>query len=136
MIYRQEILPLLVKACPSFTGIWDEHKVFYADEENFLPYVALGEFACHLVELYKSNELSEFENVFAYIEKFHTEGEGYVKEAATIGLLEGLQNVAGNRGVNPMVFEKYLGPVSSKWWNQLNKFWNGEVEFVDEGITE
>lgn len=130
------MLPLLVKACPSFTCKWDEHKLFYQDEEHFLPYVALGEFADHLVELYKSKETSEFENVFFYIEKFHMEGEGYVKEAASIGFLEGLQNVAGNRGVNPEVFAKYLGPVSSKWWNELNKFWAGEVEFVGEGIIE
>lgn len=55
MIQRHEMLPMLVEACPSFAGNWEEHKLQFHDEEDFLPYVALGAFANHLVVLYQEN---------------------------------------------------------------------------------
>ena len=123
---------MIVEACPSFADKWQKHKQQYADEENYLPYMALGEFARHLIELEKYNRTSEFESVFELVEKLHLEGEPYVKEAATIGLLEGLQNNLGNDAKR---FEKYLKPNSLKWWNELNKFWNGENQFVGQTIN-
>jgi hypothetical protein len=46
-----------------------------------------------------------------------------VKKAATIGLLEGNQNVWGNNGSDPEEFRIFLISESAKWWNQLNLFW-------------
>ncbi len=136
MIYRDEMLPLLVSACPSFLENWEEHKREYRDEENYLPYIAIGEFSHHLVELYKSKKTKEFPAVFTEIERFHIEGEAYVKEAATIGCLEGLQNVAENRGLDANVFLQYLGPESTRCWKELNKFWNGEIGQTSETVDK
>ena len=132
MILKEQMLPMLVEACPSFADKWQEHKKEFADEENFLPYIALGEFAQYLIELEKQNQTSEFEKVFKVVEKIHLEGEPYVKEAATIGLLEGLQNILGNDAEK---FLKYLNPESLKWWNEINKFWNGDNKFVGQTIN-
>ena len=118
-------MDLLLDACPSFAKRWEEHRAFMKDDE--LLYVDLGEFACHLVELQKANRLEEFGAVFEVVERLHVEGDHYVKEAATIGLLEGIQNVAGNRGVEPEEFCRYLKPVSDKWWRQLNDFWDAKI---------
>lgn len=38
MIRNEEMLPMLVEACPSFSNEWEEHKRFFNEEENFLPY--------------------------------------------------------------------------------------------------
>jgi hypothetical protein len=100
-----------------------------------LPYVALGELARHLIDLYRENKTNEFEKVFRVVEKLHIEGEHYVREAATIGFLEGIQNIAGNNNLDPEVFHKYLEPVSAKWWNELNKFWNGEIKYVGQTFS-
>ncbi len=124
---------MIAETCPTFADKWEEHKKDYADEKNYLPYVALGEFARHLIELEKQNQTSEFESIFKLVEKFHTEGEHYVREAATIGLLESLQN---NLGIDEKRFVKYLKPETLKWWNELNKFWNGENKFVGETINQ
>lgn len=129
MILKEQMLPMLVETCPTFTDKWEIHKKEYADEENYLPYIALGNFARHLIELEKQNQIGEFENVFELVEKFHNEGEHYVKEAATIGLLEGLQNNLGNDAEK---FVKYLKPETLKWWNELNKFWNSEIKYVGQ----
>ena len=132
MILKEQMLPMLAETCPSFADKWEEHKKEYADEENYLLYIALGEFARHLIELEKQNQTSEFESVFELVEKFHVEGEHYVSEAATIGLLEGLQN---NLGSDAETFVKYLKPETLKWWNELNKFWDGEIKYVGETIN-
>ncbi|MEO6725819.1 MAG: hypothetical protein ABIU20_09700 [Blastocatellia bacterium] len=118
-------MPLLLSACPSFAERWKEHRAYYGEEE--LLYIDLGEFAGHLIDLYKQDQKQEFPAVFCTVENLHIEGDEYVREAATIGLLEGMQNIAGNRGVGPDVFEQYLKPESKKWWGKLNDFWNGDA---------
>lgn len=126
------MLPRLVAACPSFTEKWEEHKQEYFDEEDFLPYIALSEFNNHVVDLYTSGSTEEFPAAFAEIERLHLEGEPYVKETATIGCLEGLQNIMGNRGLDAKELVPFLGPESAKWWDQVNKFWDGEIKYVGE----
>ncbi|MGH9941193.1 MAG: DUF7674 family protein [Pyrinomonadaceae bacterium] len=110
------------------------HRAFYEDED--LLYVDLGEFAHHLVELHKANRTDEFPAMFEIIERLHLEGDAYVKEAATIGMLEGIQNVAGNSGVDPEEFFRFLKPESAKWWGQLNDFWEGKIPFVGSSPNE
>ena len=127
-ITQEQVTPLLIQACPSFTEKCEEHRAFY-DHEDLL-YVDLGEFAHHLVELHKTNQTGEFTAVFDVIERLHVEGDDYVKEAATIGMLEGIQNVAGKLGVDPEVFAPYLKPESEKWWRRLNDFWDGKIPYV------
>jgi hypothetical protein len=128
MITKEQVMPLLLGACPSFTEKWEEHRAVYGDED--LLYVDLGEFAGHLVELHRTNQTHEFPGAFDVIERLHLEGDDYVREAATIGMLEGIQNVAGNRGIDPEVFAPYLKSASAKWWRQLNDFWDGKIPYV------
>jgi len=130
MITKQEMLPILVKACPSFAQKWDDHKLEYYDEEDFLPYIALGALGRHLVELYEQNATDEFAKIFAEVERLLTNGEDYVKEAAKIGFLESLQNNAEHAGLDPQVLVKYLGPASANGWTELQKFWAGEAKFI------
>jgi hypothetical protein len=127
-ITKEQVMPLLLEACPSFTRKWEEHRAFYDNED--LLYVDLGEFAHHLVELHKWNQTSEFPAVFNVIERLHLEGDDYVKEAATIGMLEGIQNVAGNLDIDPELFALYLKSESAKRWHQLNDFWGGKIPNV------
>ena len=134
MITKEQVMPLFLEACPSFIEKWKEHRAFYEGED--LLYVDLGEFARHLVELYKLNRTDEFPAVFEVIERLHLEGDAYVKEAATIGMLEGIQNVAGNSGVDPEEFSRYLKPESAKWWRQLNDFWDGKIPYVGSSSNE
>jgi hypothetical protein len=126
------MLPRLVDACPSFTQKWEEHKREYFDEEDYLPYVGLSEFNNHLIDLYVSGTIEEFPAAFTEIERFHIEGEPYVKEAATIVVLKACKNIMGNRGLDANVLVPFLGPESAKWWNQLNEFWDGETRYVGE----
>jgi len=129
MIAKEKMLPMIVEACLSFAEKWRNHKQDYHDEKDFLPYIALGEFARHLIELKSQNQTNEFGKVFETIERLLIEGDDYVKEAITIGFLEGLQN---NAKEDAEKFVQYLKPVSLKWWNEVNKFWNAEIKYVGE----
>jgi hypothetical protein len=132
MIARQQMIPLLLEACPSFQASLDEHRQYYEEE---ILYVALGDFARHLLDLHRQQHKQSFPAIARVIERFHLEGEHFVREAATIGLLEGIQNVWGNNDVDPELFVPYLLPESVKWWRSLNDFWNGKSKFVGEGIV-
>ena len=131
MIAKEQVIPLLLEACPSFQASYDEH---LKDNDGELLYVALSGFARHLLRLYQQKQTQNFPAVGRLIERLHIEGDNYVKEAATIGLLEGIQNVWGNEHVDPDLFLPYLLPESIRWWNSLNSFWSGKSKFVGEGL--
>ena len=122
-------MPMLLVACPSFEPVWDAYRAEDTYEPGLL-YIDLGEFARHLVALWKGGRTDELEPVFAGAERLHLEGDDFVREAATIGLLEGLQNVAAHAEIASAVFLPYLRPESARWWVALNRFWAGKIPSV------
>lgn len=128
MITRDDVMPLLLEACPSFAPRWQEHCANW-DEEHLL-YVDLGQLVDHIVAQFATGRTEEFSALFVVCERLHLEGDLEVKEAATIGLLEGIQNVVGNTGGDPDEYRRFLGPESSKWWDVLNAFWEGRSPSV------
>ena len=131
MITAEQMMPLLLEACPSFQALWDGH---LKDYEEPLIYVALGDFARHLLALYQRRDTEVFPEVACVIERLHVEGDAYVREAATIGLLEAIQNNWTHNEVDPEKFAHYLLPESTRWWRSLNNFWSGKSKFVGEGL--
>lgn len=127
MIQQAEAMPLLIEACPSFAGHWREH---FEEHGSELLYVAAGSFAQHLFVLHQAKDISCFSAVAAAIERLHIEGSPWVKEFATIGVLEGIQNSWAHGNVDPESFFQLLGPESQRWWQSLNKFWSGKVPYV------
>lgn len=131
MITKDQMIPLLLEACPSFQADVEAHRNDYGEE---ILYVVLGDFAHHLLSLFRQHQIDKLPAVGRVIERLYVEGDSYVREAATIGLLEGIQNVWSNQGGEPEVFVSYLLPVSAKWWQSLNDFWDGKVRFVGDGL--
>lgn len=130
MIRREQVVPLLLEACPSFQSAWDQY------EDKDLLYCALGEFARHLLELHRLGRAEALRSAAVAIERLHLEGDDQVREAVTIGLLEGIQNVWLNAGVDAELFKSYLLPTSLKWWNELSAFWKSKRRFVGEGLAK
>jgi hypothetical protein len=128
VITKAQIMPLLLEAGPSFAPEWEKYCEDWGEE--YLLYPSLGEFAHHLVNLMREGRTEEFPAVFDVCERLHLEGDPDVQIAATIGMLESIQIVAGNSGVDPEVFRGYLRPESLKWWQALNDFWSGKIDGV------
>lgn len=125
-------MPLLLAACPSFRERWSTVEAENLDDEvGRLHYIDAADFACHVVCLVKAQRTGELPEVFRVIEELHVEGDHYVRELATIGYLEGIQNVSSNRDLDPIFFEPYLGPESRRWWRGLHAFWQGEIPLVE-----
>lgn len=120
---------MLVDACPSFKEKWDAY-VAGPDYDEDLLYISIGEFSQHIVELMGRGEKSEFADIFKAVEKCHLEGDSYVKEAATIGFLEGIQNISRDY-FDPGLFSPYLLPETKKWWQKLNDFRDGKGKLID-----
>jgi hypothetical protein len=134
MIHRDEVIALLLEACPSYRTRWEEYRAD-PDFDAELLYVHLGDFADHVVSLLAQGDGSELSSVARELEHLHVDGDGSVKEAATIGLLEGIQNIAGHRGVSTKGLEDALGVETRRWWHSLNAFWSGKVPYVGADIA-
>lgn len=115
-------MPLLVEVCPSFRASWEGHLREYG---NDVLYVAAGDLAHHLLSQHSSNDMSSFPAVAAAVEQLLVDGSLWVKEFVTIGVLESVQNVWGNNGVDPEIFASHLGPEGMQQWKALNNFWSG-----------
>jgi hypothetical protein len=122
MITKDKMIPILIQAAPSFTEIWESNKNDFED----LPYMHLNQFGRQIVQLVIDGYTEEFPKIFEAIERLHLEGDEYVKEAATMGVLEAIQNHALDRKIDPKIFEKYLLPKSRENWDRLINFWGGQ----------
>ncbi|WP_218060656.1 DUF7674 family protein [Pseudobacillus wudalianchiensis] len=126
-ITKEQVMGLLLSACPSYTKRWEKYlEENYEDGDEQLLYIDVADFTNHVIELYRLNETEEFEPVFEVIELLHIQGDEFVKELATIGLLEDIQLSLTDKQEHDF-FIKYLKPDSLKWWNYLIDFWSGKL---------
>jgi hypothetical protein len=118
----------MLEACPAFRPVWDEFLKEWNSEGEPPVYLALSELARHLIAALASRDLDTLRRTFAVIERWHLEGDKYVREAATVGLLEDLQNTNLHVSTTPAEFEPFLLPTSLKFWRKVERFWeNGEI---------
>jgi len=118
------MMETLLEVCPSFRPAWESFLAYWRDEPAEMPlYLALSDFARHLIAMLARGETESFPSIFAAVERLQTEGEHYVYEAAVVGLLEDLQNLNLHDRTEPEQFRPYLGAESSKAWDELYDFW-------------
>ncbi len=107
------------------------------DNEDFdLPYMVAGVFAQFLLDAYKTKDTQTVSKGFQFIEKMHLSKVPEIRELATIGYLEGIQNVWSNDLNNPELVFNNLGTESKKWWLELNKFWSKKINYVGESYRK
>ncbi len=126
MITPDEMFAPMIAACPDFEPQWqafvDEWK--QQPKKRPLPYyLLLNDLARHIGRKYGAGDADQFAAIFAVVERWHVEGDDYVQKAASVGLLEDLQNprnflVGKARDIYP-----WLGPVTRIWWEKLELYW-------------
>lgn len=113
----------ILEVSDGFRPIWNEFLEEWKDDDELPQYLALGDLARYISSLISESKDEEIKKIFAVIERWHLEGDLYVKEAATVGILEDLQNTnLVGEGV-PEKIEFYLLPESKKWWLKVYEFW-------------
>ena len=125
-ITRDTMFEPLLAADPSFQPHWNEFLAEWDDEPDLPLYLALGSLAEHLLQRLMENDTEGFDSIFAVVEDWHTNGDSYVREAASIGLLESLQNHSGGSDRRTTTVEPWLGSESKLWWDKLDRFWEGD----------
>ncbi len=104
-------------------------------DDKELLYIVAATFSSYLETLFEKSKLVEFEKGLIFIETLHLNGDSYVKELATIGILESFRNTYLMEYFDSENEIPNLGIESKKWWKQLNKFWNREINFIGETIN-
>lgn len=132
MISRDEVMPLLLASCPSFVDVWDWTENL--DDGERLLYLDVAAFGRHVLDLISAGKTKELPAVFDTVEHLHLRGDHYVRELATIGILECFQSASADaRGVDPYRdVEPWLRPESLRWWKRLDQFWEGDHSALRE----
>jgi hypothetical protein len=123
---HEEVDDLLIKLFPEF---------IIDDIDEGFPYCVAGSFAFYLLEAFKSDSVNTLASAGAFIENLYSYKDDKIDNLATVGYLEAIQNVWGNNEVDPDEMCKYLGEESKKWWIELSKFWNGQIQYLGETYT-
>jgi hypothetical protein len=140
MITRYDMFEPLLEVLPAFRPNWEAFVAYWKDNPNHqkddprdLPnYLLLGDLADYLAERLLADDTDSVARALAVCERWLLEGEHYVQEAATVGLLEDLQNRAQRLDIAEERFTALLGPEGKHWWDKVNAFWNKGELLVDE----
>lgn len=123
MIERDEMMIPMLNACPSFEPMWVGFLNEWRGQGEVPVYIALGGLARHLVATLANGDIATLSAVFKVVERWLLEGSHYVREAASLRLLENLQNESLHETTRPEDFERFLMPESLKWWRNVERFW-------------
>ena len=108
IIRYEQVLPLLVAACPSFEAS-DEARHVSEPDGDFL---AVSHFVAHLIARLGRNEPGAFRAVFAVVELVLAEGDDEARSLIQAGFLHELTRLDWYRGsgLTPRDFLPWLGP--------------------------
>ncbi|MCD4535941.1 hypothetical protein LRP67_17775 [Nocardioides sp. cx-169] len=127
LVTAEQVPDLLLAALPSLSEEWAEVADDNADSGSpggRLGYLDASWVVGHLADRLAASDTSEFDAAFDYIEHLIRYGDAYVSELGVIGYLEGMQmQTVTSRGVDPEAFRPWLRPLSAKYWEAINRFW-------------
>ena len=126
---QTNIVSLWLEACPSFKTAFAESCTEHGSE---LLYLHASAFARHLLDLHRLQKKDEFASVAVFLEGLYTDVDPATREFATIGILEGIQNVWEHSEVSPNEFLPYLLPASAAAWRSLDQFWSEDIPFIPD----
>lgn len=136
MISRDRMFEPLLAACPSFRPSWEAFLAEWSGEPGEPPlYLALGELCDHVIGLTRDGKRDEVRRALAVVEAWHTDGDAYVREAATIGFVETLGNILSHGaagGECEASIRSLAGPETARWWAKVDKFWAGDSAALSE----
>lgn len=120
---HSNMFELILREDPSFIEKWQGFRAEFQSDNELPLYVALSELACHLIGSLEAGNTSRFGAIFDVVERWHIKGDAYVRQAATVGLLEDLQNESLYRKARPDDFLPWLQPETLQWWTKVHQFW-------------
>ncbi|MDE3137924.1 MAG: hypothetical protein KGL59_15190, partial [Acidobacteriota bacterium] len=68
---------------------------------------------------------------FGLMEELLIDGDQEVRDAASVGFLEDVRNIASWRPFGSAVFVEWLGPRSRFAWAEIEEMWRGKKSLAD-----
>lgn len=122
---RDAVMAEFVRIYPSFNASWEVNKSTERDPHSeTVLYSDLTFFAQFMVNQIELDSKLEIHLVFETIERLLLQGDSFVSEAISVGLLEDIQNELLNRSVDLHVYDRYMQSETKRIWQELIKFWN------------
>jgi len=110
-----------------------EFPAFIVAEDDFeLAYIVAGLFTEYILKAHQVGNREVYHQGLRFIEILHLDETQKVRELATIGYLESIQNTWPQDLLNSGVPFHDLGEESKKWWEKLNHFWAGDMKALRE----
>ncbi|MBQ4879949.1 hypothetical protein J8M21_22310 [Pseudoalteromonas luteoviolacea] len=117
-----QVVELVVSKCSLIADKWLEHRAFWGDSVAGV-YNDINVVAHYLVEQYELGQTGDFEAIFDAVESVLVKAEDEIKTLIIVGLFEDIQNIASHKVFSYEPFEKWLGPISRKYWHDIGVFW-------------
>jgi hypothetical protein len=130
VIRKDEMIPMLLDACPGFRLRWEEHVASWNGEPAGL-YIQIGEFVAYLLDAYEQGQIDSVRAAFHMLERFLIEGDAETKELGVIGFIEDVQNAASWRPFGAKAFLPFVGPHSQAGWAEVERMWSGKSSLAD-----
>jgi hypothetical protein len=132
MIDRAGMMPTIIAACPAFAATYDAFIAEWKDEPETPYYLILADFSRHIISFLDTGDRQKLHTAFETIEQLLADGDEYVREAATIGIVENLQNTNLHSSTEPEQFLDFLRPVSMRYWQKVEDFWANGTNITDD----
>jgi len=124
MITESNLIKYILKESDDFAQYLKSSDVNVKQEDN---YTTLAELARYILKSFKEKETDKLRESFRVIDDIFNEGDAYVKEAITIGLLETLQNnISWEKNIKQEEFSPYLPKTLKEKWDQIIDFWENK----------
>jgi hypothetical protein len=95
-------------------------------------YLALAEFSRHIISLLQTGDRQQLHDAFETTERLHADGDAYVREATTIGIIKSLRNTNLHTTTTPDQFIEFLRPVTLRYWRKVEDFWENGTIIIDD----
>lgn len=122
MITQDQVIPLLLAACPGFEPAWREHLQWWGGVERGI-FNDTSVFAEYIIDCQIAGNTGDFEAAFAALERILNEGDENARAAASIGALESIQVQSTHYPFGPSAFLRWLGPKSKETWDSIEALW-------------
>ena len=90
----------------------------------------------HVVDLFEEGHIEAVRPAFELVERLISGDTESERQAAIVGFLETVQNVASHRTCGASVFEQFLGGESVGAWKELNATWSGKTSLAEIVASE
>jgi hypothetical protein len=130
MLSVDDIVPAFLAACPGMLPAWAKHVEFWGQDERGA-YNDMTVIARYLVDCCERGQVGEFPAAFALLERCLAEGDDRAREAATIGIIEDIQNIASHRPFGAEAFTPWLQPLSRSAWDKVAAWWREVGSLAD-----